>query len=215
MSSSYETRVCQNPSCRLRYPIKSDHEFGLRCPLCLSDTDIVTTRSLEVENNFSLNKPLKKIEVLIDNIRSAWNVGAIFRTADAMSVSRIHLCGITTTPDNHSVNKTALGASSTVDWTYSRNAVDTAKQLQTEGFYLLALEQTDQSVSVFSDLPDVKYPILLIVGNEVSGVDPDLLSLSDQIIDIPMLGKKRSLNVEVAFGIAISALRYCQNQLSE
>ncbi len=214
MSSSYEIRLCQNPSCGLRYPIKSDHEFGLRCPLCLSDTYLVTTRSLEVENNYSPSKPPQKIEVLIDNIRSAWNVGAIFRTADAMFVSRIHLCGITTTPDNPTVNKTALGASSSVVWTYSRNAVETARQLKSEGFHLLALEQTNQSVSVFSELPEVKYPILIIVGNEVTGVDPDLLSLSDQIIDIPMLGKKRSLNVEVAFGIAISALRYYHNQLS-
>jgi tRNA G18 (ribose-2'-O)-methylase SpoU len=151
------------------------------------------------------------VEGLLDNLRSAWNVGAIFRTADAFGVRRLHLCGVTPTPENRSVAKTALGADKTVAWTSSKNALTTARELQAGGAFLCALEQDERAVSTTDFITDKRMgtdlePIVLIVGNEVSGVDPGLLDLCDQILYIPMHGQKRSLNVEVAFGVGVSGL---------
>lgn len=148
------------------------------------------------------------LEALLDNVRSAWNVGAIFRTADAFGVRRLHLCGITPTPDNASVAKTALGADKTIPWTHSKNALTTATELKAAGAQLWTLEQDERAIPLtpFSNLPIPNLPIVLIVGNEITGVDPALLDLCDRIIYIPMRGQKRSLNVEVAFGICISQL---------
>jgi tRNA G18 (ribose-2'-O)-methylase SpoU len=172
-----------------------------------------------------------KLEALLDNVRSAWNVGAIFRTADAFGVRRLHLCGITPTPENASVAKTALGADKTVGWTASKNGLTTARELKAAGHLLWALEQDERAVSIYDlaiddlrfstpPIPDIvpiedsqftnflipNVPITLIVGNEITGVDPALLDLCDKILYIPMRGEKRSLNVEVAFGVAISQM---------
>ncbi|MGC1377484.1 MAG: TrmH family RNA methyltransferase [Anaerolineales bacterium] len=171
------------------------------------------------------------LEALLDNVRSAWNVGAIFRTADAFGVRRIHLCGVTPTPENKSVGKTALGAEKTIAWTAGRNALVRARALMDEGCVLWGLEQDERAVSTtdffstdfFTDsrirtdgsstdsFTDSRIktdlgPIVLIVGNEVTGVDPGLLDLCEKILYIPMRGRKRSLNVEVAFGVALSWL---------
>ena len=142
------------------------------------------------------------LSALLDNIRSAWNVGAIFRTADGLGINKLYLCGITPTPDSEAVCKTSLGAEETVAWEYSRNALETVKKLKEDGYKFIALEQDNRSVP----LTDYQFPnsdhTILIVGNEVTGIDPKLLDLCDQIIHIPMFGRKRSLNAEVAFGIA-------------
>jgi 23S rRNA (guanosine2251-2'-O)-methyltransferase len=157
------------------------------------------------------------LEALLDNVRSAWNVGAIFRTADAFGVRRLHLCGITPTPENTSVSKTALGADKTIPWTTSKNALTAARELKAAGHQLWALEQDERAISIYEFAIDNIVPggysqstdlpaLVLIVGNEVTGVDPALLDLCDQIVYIPMRGQKRSLNVEVAFGVAVSQL---------
>ena len=158
------------------------------------------------------------MEALLDNVRSAWNVGAIFRTADAFGVRRLHLCGITPTPENPAVAKTALGADKTVPWTTSKNALTTIRELKAAGTRLWALEQDERAVRTTDFLAPKEPgqagkqmkadlgPIVLIVGNEITGVDPALLDLCDQIVYIPMRGQKRSLNVEVAFGICVSQL---------
>ena len=151
------------------------------------------------------------MEGLLDNVRSAWNVGAIFRTADAFGVRRLHLCGVTPTPENRSVAKTALGADKTVAWTASKNALTTARELKAGGAFLCALEQDERAVPATDFFTDSRMrtdlgQIVLIVGNEVSGVDPGLLELCDRIVYIPMRGQKRSLNVEVAFGVVVSEL---------
>jgi tRNA G18 (ribose-2'-O)-methylase SpoU len=172
----------------------------------LGATVAAATRPLSPEP-FSLpNRPSLQLETLLDNVRSAWNVGAIFRTADGLGVQKLHLCGITPTPENPSVRKTALGADETIPWTYARNALLTAEKLKAEGCRLWALEQDPRAVSLTETWEPTAQPLALIVGNEVTGVDPDLLDLCERIIYIPMQGQKRSLNVEVAFGVAISAL---------
>ena len=164
------------------------------------------------------------MEALLDNVRSAWNVGAIFRTADAFGVRHLHLCGITPTPENPSVAKTALGAHESVAWGYHKNALALAEKLKGEGRLLWALEQDERAVST----TDLEAPqelgqaekrmsgrkgirtdvgrIVLIVGNEITGVDPALLDMCNKIFHIPMLGKKQSLNVEVAFGVGVALL---------
>ena len=203
--TKYEIRLCQ--SCGLRYPLVENHSFGERCPSCLGVTKAVLTHpltpepaSLPIETNLHL-------EALLDNIRSAWNVGSIFRTADGLGVSKLHLCGITPTPENESVTKTSLHAEEIVAWEYSHNALETAKKLKGEGYRLIALEREERAIPLVG--ANVHSPLqgtILIVGNEVTGVDPALLDMCDQIVYIPMKGTKRSLNVEVAFGITAYSL---------
>ncbi len=184
-------------------------ETGKRCPLCLGNTRLVLTRSLP-----PLNEPLSSasaasaspLEALLDNLRSAWNVGAIFRSADGLGINKLYLCGITPTPANQAVTKTALGAEKSVTWEYARNALDIASALKAKHYRVIALEQDERSVSLLRYTVPLPTKTLLIVGNEVTGVDPDLLDLCDHILHIPMRGNKRSLNVAVAFGIAAYAL---------
>jgi len=190
----------------LRYPLVDGHPFGERCPLCLGTTISAVTRSISPEPFSPPNQPDFQLETLLDNIRSAWNVGAIFRTADGLGVQKLHLCGITPIPENASVQKTALGADKTIPWTYSRNALTAAEKLKEDGIRLWALEQDPRAVPVTESWSASDERIVLIVGNEVTGVDPALLDLCERIVYIPMQGQKRSLNVEVAFGVAVSAL---------
>ena len=200
----------------MRYPLTEGHPFGERCPLCLGPTRVELQKPLDTEPfTDGPSTTTQPLEALLDNVRSAWNVGAIFRTADAFGVLRLHLCGITPTPENASVAKTALGADKTIPWTASKNALTTARELKINGAQLWALEQDRRAVSLYdlplsdlrhlsqsTNLPITNLPIILIVGNEITGVDPALLDLCDQIVYIPMRGHKRSLNVEVAFGVA-------------
>jgi tRNA(Leu) C34 or U34 (ribose-2'-O)-methylase TrmL len=218
-ASFYQIRQCENPACGLRYPLTEGHPFGERCPLCLGATRLELQKPLNQEpflpsdslpSPFQREGPGVRVEALLDNVRSAWNVGAIFRTADAFGVRRLHLCGITPTPENAAVAKTALGADKTIPWAASKNALATAQELKAAGAQLWALEQDERAVSIYDlTIDDLRFsdlPIVLIVGNEVTGVDPALLELCDKIFYIPMRGQKRSLNVEVAFGVAAQIL---------
>lgn len=152
----------------------------------------------------------QQFETLLDNIRSGWNVGAMFRTADGLGCRRMHLCGITPTPEHPQVTKTALGAEKTVPWMYASNAVKHCQMLQQQGYMIWALEDCPEAEVIF-DLQKERLaaqPCVLVVGNEVTGVDPAILALCDRVMAIPMMGAKRSLNVAVAYGIALSTLQY-------
>jgi len=204
----YEIRLCS--SCGLRYPLVEDHPFGTRCPSCLGETECVRREQHGHESPNIRDKRSKGsgLGVLLDNIRSAWNVGAIFRTADGLGASKLYLCGITPTPENDSVRKISLGAEESLAWEYFRDGRRTAMKLKAEGCGLIALEQDVRAVSLEnSQIVDSQTPVL-ILGNEVTGVDPDVLDLCDQIVHIPMAGQKNSFNVEVAFGIAAYQLLY-------
>ncbi len=146
----------------------------------------------------------KNIAVLLDNIRSGWNVGSIFRSADGFGFSHAYLCGITPTPKQDAVRKTALGAEEYVTWSYHKNAVELVKGLKREGYKIFALEDNERSQPVCR--MDNVTRTVLILGNEITGVDPELLDLADHIIKIPMRGQKRSFNVANAFSIAAYAL---------
>jgi tRNA G18 (ribose-2'-O)-methylase SpoU len=151
----------------------------------------------------------KRMAVLLDNIRSGWNVGSILRSADGFGFTHAFLCGITPTGDNEAVAKTALGAQESVPWSYHKDAVRLVKGLKVEGWKVYALEEglTGTSLTAANKLSvDAWDRAGLIVGNEVTGVDPGLLELCDQVFHIPMRGDKRSFNVAIAFGIAAYAL---------
>ena len=146
-----------------------------------------------------------RIAVLLDNIRSAWNAGSILRSADGFGFSHAYFCGITPAPENEAVTKTALGAQDSVPWSYHKDAVKLVKGLKKTGCQIYALEE-HQLAEDISRFPSPPGNAILIVGNEVTGVDPELLDLCDRILYIPMLGEKKSFNVSIAFGIAAYAI---------
>lgn len=147
----------------------------------------------------------RRIRLLAYNVRSLWNVGSFFRTCDAFGVERIYLTGYTGYPPRKEITKTAIGAEEFVAWESHPDPLPVLLRLKEEGWMLLALEITPDAV----DLQDLDAPdrVCLIVGHELTGVPPEILSLCDQVTKIPMLGKKESLNVAVAAGIASYRLR--------
>ncbi|MEN8008614.1 MAG: RNA methyltransferase [Candidatus Krumholzibacteriota bacterium] len=142
---------------------------------------------------------------ILDNIRSVWNVGSIFRTADAVALGGLYLCGMTATPPRPDIEKTALGATRSVPWDYWSDSVAAARHLKDLGLPLIALEQTARSVGWESFR--FPFPHCFIVGHEVNGVNKDLLDLVDQVVEIPMAGVKHSLNVAVSFGVLAFEIR--------
>jgi tRNA G18 (ribose-2'-O)-methylase SpoU len=210
-ASSFEIRVCLN--CNLRYPLTEGHAFGRRCPHCLGETEVVLRKKISdeeisnegrVESKKVRSKKLKA--VLLDNIRSAWNVGSILRSADGFGFNHAYLCGITPTPEADAVQKTSLGAEEYVTWSHHNNAVKLVKGLKKEGWTILALEEDERSIALSNGKKKKADRIVLIVGNEVTGVDPELLDLAEHILHIPMHGQKRSFNVANAFSIAAYTL---------
>lgn len=148
-------------------------------------------------------KQARKIPLVIvlDNIRSMHNVGSIFRTADGFLASGIFLCGYTPQPPHRDIQKTALGATETVDWIYFPTTLEAVQQLKSEGYRIYAIEQVEGSIMLdrFESNPEEKYAVIL--GNEVTGVDEEVLKLCDGAIEIPQEGMKHSLNVSIAAGI--------------
>lgn len=143
------------------------------------------------------------IVFVLDNIRSHLNVGSVFRTADAFLLEAIYLCGITGTPPHREIQKTALGATETVNWHYEKNTLDAVKKLQENGYTILALEQTDNAVFLQDFSPETTKKYAIILGNEVEGVAIDCIALADRVIEIPQIGSKHSLNVSVSAGVVL------------
>jgi len=224
---SYQILLCN--SCGLRYPHVQGQSFGRRCPVCMGETRVILSRKLILEP--SPTRPsgtLPKygrgslventgsdvvfgegqggvLAILLDNIRSAWNVGSIFRSAEGFSFEHAYLCGITPTPENEAVAKTSLGAEDSVTWSYHKDAVKLVKGLKKEGWKIWVLEEDERAKEIVT-AECKRQNVVLIVGNEVTGVDPELLDLCDEVFYIPMHGEKKSFNVGVAFGIAAYAL---------
>lgn len=141
--------------------------------------------------------------VVLDNVRSRNNIGSVFRTSDAFRVDTIYLCGITSTPPNAEIHKTALGAEDSVKWEYAQDTLSVVNKLKTKGFTIYAIEQAENSISL-ADIElnkDKKYAVIL--GNEVYGVQQNVIDASDDCIEIPQYGTKHSLNVSVTAGIVI------------
>jgi 23S rRNA (guanosine2251-2'-O)-methyltransferase len=141
--------------------------------------------------------------LLLDDIRSLNNVGSIFRTADAFRVEKLYLCGITGTPPNREITKTALGADESVAWQYVPDALVLVEQLKTDGYCIVAIEQAENSLSLQDFVPDNTQKYAFILGNEVFGVNEELIKVCDFCIEIPQFGTKHSLNVAVSTGIVV------------
>lgn len=193
---------CLKPACRFRFPA-AETEKGCNCPKCGTPAEPINNLAPVDEIDVQPSRRIS-ISVLLDNIRSAHNVGSIFRTADGAGVQELILSGITPSPDHPGVRKTALNAENAIAWKQAWNAVDTCKEYQSEGYQVIVLEKTRGAVPI-NNLKEylTSSRILLVVGNENIGIDPDILHLADKISYIPMAGKKESLNVSVAFGICI------------
>ena len=203
---------CDNPTCQLRFPGIEGSPRWNRCPVCRSTIHVVAERITASEaQDLPVPSKLSYVGCILDNVRSVWNVGSIFRTADGLGINKLYLCGITPTPDNSKLSKTALGAEVSIAWEKINNGVILARKLKDQGTQLWALENSPGAEDLFlleSEL--LVSPQVLVIGNEISGIDPGIIEMSDRTISIPMMGKKKSFNVSVAFGIAASYLLYRQ-----
>jgi tRNA G18 (ribose-2'-O)-methylase SpoU len=141
--------------------------------------------------------------VVLDNIRSLHNIGSVFRTSDAFRVECIYLCGITATPPHAEMHKTALGAELTVDWKYVNNAVEAVDKLKEEGYTVYSIEQAEGSIMLESLSLDKQKKYAVVLGNEVKGVQQEVIDHSNGCVEIPQFGTKHSLNVSVTGGIII------------
>lgn len=143
------------------------------------------------------------IVVILDQVRSSNNVGSIFRTSDALLITKICLCGITARPPDKEIHKTALGAENTVAWEYYLNTEEAILQLRNQGYSILAIEQVEGSISLNDYFPHPNQKLALIFGNEVKGVQQEVVNICDQTIEIPQFGTKHSLNIAVTAGIVL------------
>lgn len=157
-----------------------------------------------------MTENVPKFIIILPDIRSAHNVGAMFRTADGAGVDKIYLTGYTPCPPHPHLDKVSLGAEMWMDWEYVSQTGRLLKQLKEKGYNIVALEQTKTSCNIYDWKP--KFPLVLVVGNEKTGVTKSVLKYCNESIEIPMFGKKNSLNVSVAAGIAMfSAAKHCHS----
>lgn len=143
------------------------------------------------------------LTVVLDNVRSLNNIGSVFRTSDAFRVEHIALCGITATPPHREIHKTALGAEDSVAWSYHEDTVECVRTLKEKGYRVYAVEIAHDSIKLGMDAIPVGGPVALILGNEIDGVQEEVMALCDKAIEIPQYGTKHSLNVSCAAAIAI------------
>lgn len=141
--------------------------------------------------------------VVLDNVRSMNNIGSVFRTGDAFRIESLHLCGISAKPPHKDIHKTALGAENSVEWKYFTNTKDSVAELKSKGYTIIAIEQTTESLNIseYNFSRENKYAV--IFGNEINGVDQEIINASDGCIEIPQYGTKHSLNISVSAGIII------------
>ena len=151
------------------------------------------------------------IIIVLDDIRSLHNIGSVFRTADAFLIEKIYLCGITATPPNKEIHKTALGATETVAWEHHENVLEVIEKLKKENISVFAIEQVENAIFLNDFKVENNKKYALVFGNEVFGVNQDAIKLCDSTIEIPQLGTKHSLNISVSAGIAVWDL-FCKLQ---
>jgi 23S rRNA (guanosine2251-2'-O)-methyltransferase len=141
--------------------------------------------------------------VVLDNVRSRSNVGSVFRTSDAFLVEKVFLCGITATPPDPEIRKTALGATESVPWKYFEETSDAIDSLKREGYLILGIEQVDQSFELQNFTPEKSRKYALVFGHEINGVKQEIIDLCDYCIEIPQFGTKHSFNIAVSAGIVL------------
>ncbi len=141
--------------------------------------------------------------IVLDNVRSALNVGSVFRTADSFALEKVYLCGITATPPHREILKTAIGATESVDWEYEKNILEVIRNLKKDGFQIVAVEQVDDRIWLQDFSVELKKKYALIFGNEVNGVSDEVMEEIDACIEVPQFGTKHSLNIAVCVGVVI------------
>ena len=210
---------CPNPRCKLTFEVP-DERLGKNgpCPAC---GQIITIRSLQIirevqrqnEKRVSAKPNAEahpaRFSALLEDIRSLWNVGSMFRTADGAGFTQLYLCGITGSPEQKAATKTSLGAEAHVSWAHYNSALDILPELARTGTQIVVLEKTEKSESLDNALrmQAIRTPMCLVVGNEVAGVSAESIGCADLACHLPMYGVKTSLNVAVAFGIAAYRIR--------
>ena len=215
---------CPNPACKFVFEILDERQGkNGPCPAC---GQVITFRSLEIllaierqhallqERRTAVNAheqtgATAPFTALLEDIRSLWNVGSMFRTADGAGFSKLYLCGITGTPPNKALAKTSLGAEEHVHWEHANHALEVLPRLIEQGAQIVALERTAESIDLDLALEQgsIRAPLCLVVGNEVAGVSVETLRQASVVCHLPMHGLKTSLNVAVAFGIAAYRIR--------
>ena len=153
--------------------------------------------------------PESGIVVVLDNVRSAHNVGSVFRTADSFKIDKVWLCGICAVPPSAEIHKSALGAEDSVEWEYVKDTMDAIRRLKEEGYTIISAEQTVGSVMLDEFIPEKGRRYAVVFGNEVSGVSQDVVDASDFSLEIPQFGTKHSLNVSVSVGVIL--WHFCLN----
>jgi tRNA G18 (ribose-2'-O)-methylase SpoU len=148
-------------------------------------------------------KKKNPIVIVLDNVRSMNNVGSAFRTGDAFMVEKVVLCGITAKPPHREINKTALGATDSVTWVHFEKTIDAIIQLKSEGFTVFSVEQADKSLSLEDFMPETDEKYAFVFGNEVYGVEQEVVDTSDHCLEIPQFGTKHSLNISVSIGVVL------------
>lgn len=143
------------------------------------------------------------VAIVLDHVRSTLNVGSVFRTADAFRCEKIYLCGVTPTPENKEMRKTALGGTESVNWQHYESTLDAISELKENGYKLVSVEQTTDAIFLDKAVFNPKEKIAFIFGNEVKGVDDEVIAQSDYVLEIPQFGTKHSLNISVSAGIVI------------
>lgn len=143
------------------------------------------------------------IIIVLDNIRSLSNIGSVFRTSDAFRIEGIYLCGITATPPHREINKTALSATESVHWQYFKETKEAVNKLKRDGYCIISIEQVDSSLMLDNFQPNKKSKYALVFGNEVTGVDENIVAVSDTCLEIPQWGTKHSFNISVSVGIVL------------
>ncbi|MBK9145419.1 MAG: RNA methyltransferase [Candidatus Melainabacteria bacterium] len=219
--------LCPNPDCARPVdlldlsPDKRKHFRGT-CPHCLMPAAFRSPEALTaIEREYQRKLAAgalrggpagedtrPALSVLVEDVRSLWNIGSIFRTADGAGFGAIYLCGITGSPPRKEIAKVSLGAEETVYWEYHPNPVTVLRELSGKGVRIIGLEVTSDSVLLSQALSEglIDRPLCLVVGNEVSGLSPQVIHFCHRVCHLPMKGMKESLNVAVAFGIAAYAL---------
>lgn len=243
-----QIRECTDSACLFRFPQPAEGTVVKQCPLCGGDTQIAVEYQTDLEAANGSGHPVDgtdsesgfqgideavegaaglsgsktfNCDVVLDNLRSVFNVGSIFRSCDGVGVGTVHLTGTTPTPEHPRFAKTALGTEQTIVWQYHRNAVRLVQAQKARGRFIVGLESGEAYPSLYDrtamDELMIKRSgssaLLLVVGNEVGGIDPGVLAQCDMIVGLPMAGMKSSLNVAVAFGIAIYHLRFASGLL--
>lgn len=208
----FQVFECTNPKCQMRFSTDLSIDHFDHCPICQSSMSKIGepyTNYLPVLRE--CDETSRNLILVLDNLRSTLNVGSIFRTADGAGVEHIYCGGTTPTPEHPKIRKTSLGAESLTSWSYWPNAVQLVSDFKAAGNLILALETTPHSISLF-ELPSAVLhsvrPVILVMGNEISGIDPGILEIADHVLSIPMAGSKTSLNVAVSAGIALYTLKY-------